>query len=159
MRGMRALVTALALAMAVTPAAVVAQEAEVLQMVNKERAKKGCAPLKMNSQLTAAAKGHANAMAKQNFFSHKGKGGSTLRSRASGAGYKGRKLGENIAAGWPTPAKAVEQWMNSSGHRKNILTCAFKDTGIAMVYDPNDAPLPGNSYAMKYYWVQVFGSR
>jgi len=159
MKGMRALVTALAVAMAVTPAVAVAQEAEVLQLINKERAKKGCAPLTMNSQLSAAAKGHATAMAKQNFFSHKGKNGSTLRSRATKAGYKGRKLGENIAAGWPTPAKAVSQWMNSSGHRKNILTCSFKETGIAMVYDPNDAPLPGNSHAMKYYWVQVFGTR
>jgi uncharacterized protein YkwD len=139
------------------PSGAMAQEAEVLALINKERAKGGCGPLKLNAQLTAAAKGHAEAMGKQNFFSHTGKNGSTLRSRLAAAGYRGGAVAENIAAGGATPEKAVAQWMASSGHRKNILTCKYSETGIGMYYDPKDAPLPGQKYAMKYYWVQTFG--
>jgi uncharacterized protein YkwD len=141
----------------VLPSGAIAQEADVLALVNKERAKKGCGPLKMNAQLTAAARGHATAMGKQNFFSHTGKNGSTLRSRLKAAGYHGSASAENIAAGYSTPEKAVAQWMASTGHRKNILTCKYTETGIGLYYDANDAPLPGQKYAMKYYWVQTFG--
>ena len=152
-----AIALAVVMGLGMAPSATMAQEAEVLALVNKERAKKGCGPLKMNSALSAAAAGHAKAMGKQNFFSHTGKNGSTLRSRVKAAGYRGGAFAENIAAGYAAPEKAVAQWMNSSGHRKNILTCKYTETGIAMYYDANDAPFKGQKYAMKYYWVQTFG--
>lgn len=147
------------LAFGVGLAPALAQEAEVLALVNKERAAKGCPALVMNPKLQAAAQGHAAAMSKQNFFGHQSKNGASVGRRVSAQGYKWRSVGENISMGWPTAQKAVSQWMASSGHRKNILDCRFKETGIAMVYDPNDAPLPGYSYGMKYYWVQTFARR
>jgi uncharacterized protein YkwD len=141
-------------------AAMTTQENEVLDLINHERARHGCGALTINARLTAAAEGHATAMARKNFFGHKGPNGSTLRSRTNSAGYRGGALAENIAAGWSTPEKTVEQWMASSGHRKNILTCKYRETGIAMVYQPDDAPIPGQlPYPMKYYWVQVFGKK
>ena len=133
-----------------------AQEADVLHLVNSARAAKGCKPLVLNSALTAAARGHANAMSKQNFFGHKGPDGASVGRRVSKAGYNWSSVSENISAGWTTPEKVVSEWMASSGHRKNILTCKFRDAGVAMVYDPNDKPIPGQPRALKYYWVMNF---
>ncbi len=139
-------------------AAMTTQESEVFDLINMERAKRGCGPLSISNKLTRAAEGHANAMVRKNFFGHVGPDGSTLRSRTRSAGYgSGKAMAENIAAGWSTPQKVVEQWMSSSGHRKNILTCKYNETGIALVYDSSGNILPGQRYPMKYYWVQVFG--
>ncbi len=157
MKAVKAILTVLAVSTAIAPVAVAAQEAEVLALINQERAKKGCGPLTDNAKLTKAAYRHAEAMAKQDFFSHTGKNGSTLRSRTRAAGYHGRSLAENIAAGYATPEKVVAQWMASPGHRKNILTCKYTESGIGLYYEADDAPLPGQQYAMKYYWVQDFG--
>lgn len=158
-RHVLALALTAAAALATQPGAASAEAAaEVLSLINQQRAQHGCGALTPDPALTRAAQGHAQAMSQQNFFSHTGKNGSTLKSRARAAGYSGGRLAENIAAGWTTPARAVAEWMNSPGHRKNILTCAYTRTGIAMVYDPKDAPLPGQKYPMKYYWVETFGN-
>jgi uncharacterized protein YkwD len=69
------------------------------------------------------------------------------------AGYNYRLAAENIAAGAKTPAEAVALWMDSSGHRANILNCALHETGVGYVADPND-PLNYGTY-----WVQDFGTR
>lgn len=150
--GAIALILACALAI---PAA--AQEAEVLQLVNAARKAGGCKPLVMNQALTAAALGHAKDMSKRNFFGHKSPNGASVGKRVSKAGYNWSKVAENISGGWTTPEKVVSEWMASSGHRKNILTCGFKDTGVAMVYDADDKPIPGQPRALKYYWVMTFG--
>ena len=147
-----ALSAACALAM---PAA--AQEADILHLVNSARAAKGCKPLVLNNALTAAARGHANAMSKQNFFGHQSPNGASVGKRVTKAGYNWSQVAENISGGWTTPEKVVSEWMASSGHRKNILTCRFKDAGVAMVYDPNDKTLPGQPRPLKYYWVMTFG--
>ncbi len=155
-----AILSAVLMAASLPVAAMTTQESEVLDLINQERARHGCGALSVNARLSAAAEGHAVAMANKNFFGHKGPNGSTLRSRSNAAGYRGGALAENIAAGWSTPQKTVAEWMASSGHRRNILTCKYRETGIAMVYDPNDAPIPGQpSHPMKYYWVQVFGKK
>ena len=52
----------------------------------------------------------------------------------------------------------MKDWLASAGHRKNILDCALSETGIAVVYQPDDKPLKGQKYAMKYYWVEVFAA-
>ncbi|GAB1477516.1 hypothetical protein MASR2M74_00580 [Paracoccaceae bacterium] len=150
--GAIALALTCALAM---PAA--AQEAEVLHLVNAARAAKGCKPLTMNKGLAAAALSHARSMSERNFFGHTSPNGASVGKRASKAGYNWGSVAENISAGWTTPEKVVSEWMGSSGHRKNILTCKFKDAGVAMVYDPNDKPIPGQPRALKYYWVMTFG--
>ena len=72
-------------------------------------------------------------------------------------GYKYRFAAENIAAGQPTVQRAVQAWMGSPGHRRNILDCKFRETGIAMVYQPDDRPLKGQRGSLRYYWVQEFG--
>ena len=134
-----------------------AVEQEVLDLVNKQRVAAGCSPLAMQDQLTAAARGHSDAMAVQNFFSHNGKRGSTMPRRVKAQGYAGRFLAENIAAGQSSASNVVATWMQSAGHRRNILNCKYTETGIALTYQANDAPIKGSRYGLHYYWVQVFG--
>lgn len=155
---LRKICGAIALALTCALAApATAQEAEVLHLVNAARAAKGCGPLKMNKSLSAAALGHAKSMSERNFFGHKSPNGASVGKRVSKAGYNWTKVAENISGGWTTPEKVVSEWMASSGHRKNILTCAYKDAGVGMVYDPNDKTLPGQPRPLKYYWVMTFG--
>jgi uncharacterized protein YkwD len=130
----------------------------VLTAVNAARAKAGCGPLRMNSRLTAAAKTHARAMAEQNFFGHAGKDGSRFSSRIKRQGYSFRAAAENIAAGQKSATQVVQNWLKSAGHRRNILNCQMTETGIAMVYQPDDKPLRGSRHALRYYWVQVFAA-
>jgi uncharacterized protein YkwD len=141
------------------PAPVQADTAQsVLTAVNAARAKAGCGPLRMNSRLTAAAKTHARAMAEQNFFGHSGKDGSRFSSRIKRQGYSFRAAAENIAAGQKSATQVVQNWLKSAGHRRNILNCQMTETGIAMVYQPDDKPLRGSRHALRYYWVQVFAA-
>lgn len=131
-------------------------ELQVLELINQKRAQGGCEPLVMQGQLKAAAQGHANAMAVKNFFGHASKNGAKFSSRIKAQGYRGRKYAENIAAGYASAEKVVAIWMNSSGHRVNIMNCSYTETGIALAYQEDDAPLPGSDYPMRYYWVQEF---
>lgn len=146
-------------ALTVCPAVALANQAleqQVLELINEQRAQVGCDPLVMQSQLNAAAQSHANAMAMKNFFGHSGKNGSKFSTRIKAQGYRGRKYAENIAAGYASAEKVVSIWMNSSGHRVNIVNCAYTETGIALAFQEDDAPLPGSDYPMRYYWVQDF---
>lgn len=61
------------------------------------------------------------------------------------------------AAAQAGAAEVVASWLGSAGHQKNILNCAFVETGLAVVHDPNDAPLQGYSHPLHFYWVQTFG--
>jgi uncharacterized protein YkwD len=79
----------------------------------------------------------------RDYFSHTSPDGQGPGDRAAAAGYP-RWSGENIAAGYPTPAAVVEGWMNSAGHRANILNCQSKATGVG--YD-----------ARRNMWTQMFG--
>lgn len=147
-----------ALIVAASPVSAAGPADSVLLAVNAARAKVGCQPLRLNSKLTAAAKGHATAMAEQNFFSHSGKDGSRMSSRIRRQGYEYRAAAENIAAGQRSAGQVVASWLKSAGHRRNILDCRMKDTGIALVYQPDDRPIRGNPAAFRYYWVQVFAA-
>jgi uncharacterized protein YkwD len=150
----RALVLLLALAAPVAADPV----AEVLAGINAARAQAGCGPLKLNKALMSAAKTHATNMAEQDFFGHRGKDGRDFVYRIKQAGYPPyRWVAENIAAGQKTPAAAVQAWLDSPGHRRNVLNCKYVDTGIAMVYQPDDQPLKGQSMGLRWYWVQLFG--
>ncbi len=132
---------------------------DALALVNQARAGAGCGALVINPQLQAAAEGHAAAMAQQNFFGHTGADGSKMQGRIAAQGYNGRKLAENIAAGQPTAKDVVAGWLNSAGHKRNMLDCDFTETGLALVDQPDDKPLAGKVAAYRYYWVQVFGRR
>jgi uncharacterized protein YkwD len=154
---LKALFVALALALAV-PAPVSADAVQsVLAGINAARAKAGCGPLKLNTALMAAAEGHARNMAEQDFFGHKDKKGRGITGRVRSQGYRYGLVAENIAAGQETPNAAVQAWIDSPGHRRNIMNCKFRETGIALAYQPDDRPLRGHTMGLRYYWVQVFG--
>jgi uncharacterized protein YkwD len=107
---------------------------EVLRLVNVERAKAGCNALTIDSRLAAAANAHSADMAANNYFSHTGRNGSQVSDRVEAAGYRWRAVAENIAKGQPTPAAVMQAWMNSSGHRANILNCRYRNIGIGLAY-------------------------
>ena len=152
-----ALLIALALALASPVPAAADTDQSVLAAINAARATAGCGPLKLNDALMAAARTHARNMAEQNFFGHRDKAGRGFTSRLRSEGYRYGLAAENIAAGQKTADQVVKSWLASPGHRRNILNCKFRDTGIAMVYQPDDKPLRGQSRGLRYYWVQVFG--
>jgi uncharacterized protein YkwD len=135
-----------------------AMAAQVLVAVNAERAKAGCAPVSLDQDLIAAAQEHSKDMATNNFFSHTGSAGTTVSQRASAAGYSSTFVGENIAAGYDTPEEVMRGWMESPGHRENILNCAYRHIGIGYVYQTDDVPLAGANWPYYRYWTQVFGA-
>ncbi|MGW7074859.1 sigma-70 family RNA polymerase sigma factor [Streptomyces sp. NPDC054866] len=121
---------------------------EVTRLANAERAKSGCGPLTLNSKLGDAAQGHSNDMAERDFFDHTNPDGEDPGDRVTAAGYKWSTYGENIAAGQRTPSAVMDSWMNSSGHRANILNCSFKEIGIGY-RQGSGGP----------WWTQNFGAR
>ncbi|MEU9144541.1 CAP domain-containing protein [Streptomyces sp. NPDC048349] len=119
--------------------------AEVVALVNKERAQAGCSALTVNAKLTAAALDHSKDMAAHSNMSHTGSDGSNPGERITRAGYAWSTYGENVAYGYSTPEQVMTGWMNSPGHRQNILNCAFKEIGVGLA-QPNS------------YWTQTFGA-
>jgi serralysin len=122
---------------------------QILSLVNIERSKAGLQPLTLNSQLNQAAQNHTNDMISKRYFSHTSPSGSTMTSRVNAVGYRYSTIGENIAAGNATAAGTMTQWMNSPGHRANILNPNFKELGVG--YGPSN-----DQY--RHYWTQVFGA-
>jgi RNA polymerase sigma factor (sigma-70 family) len=122
--------------------------AQVVALVNKERADAGCGPLTENAQLDEAAQGHSDDMAARDFFDHTNPDGADPGQRITAAGYTWSTYGENIAEGQQTPEAVMDSWMNSSGHRANILNCAFKDIGVG-VHKGSGGP----------WWTQDFGAK
>ena len=97
-------------------------------MVNSERAKYGLSSLAQDKCATEAAHLRAKEIVKS--FSHTRPDGRSCFTAAKELGVSYRSAGENIAYGYPTPQKVVEGWMNSEGHRKNILSTSFNKIGI-----------------------------
>ena len=117
---------------------------EVLELVNQERAKMGEKPLRLADDLLNVAAIRAEEISRK--FSHTRPNGKPFHT----ALFKGTNyyLGENIAAGATSPEAVMEQWMNSPGHRKNILTAKYRELGVGYLY------LPDSEYG--HYWVQIF---
>jgi uncharacterized protein YkwD len=112
-------------------------ERHAFELINAERAKNGEAPLVWDAELCRMAELHSQHMAEQNFFGHVGPDGMNMEHRARSMGLDGwRVLGENIAynRGFDDPAAfAVQRWMNSDGHRANILNAKFNRSGVGVV--------------------------
>ncbi|GAA0621811.1 CAP domain-containing protein [Kribbella sandramycini] len=124
---------------------------EVVSRTNAERARVGCPALNRHGALDNAAQGHAADMANRNYFSHTSQDGRSPFDRMRQAGYPSNSgMAENIAAGYSTPAQVVAGWMNSSGHRANILNCSYRSIGVGYAYRS------GTAYG--HYWVQNFGT-
>ncbi|MGW1160273.1 CAP domain-containing protein [Streptomyces sp. NPDC002513] len=119
--------------------------ARVVELVNAERAKVGCSPLTLNATLTKVAQAHSDDMAAHRNMSHTGSDGSSPGDRITRAGYDWSAYGENVAYGYSTPEQVMAGWMSSSGHKANILNCAFKEIGVGLAQ-------PGS------YWTQNFGT-
>jgi uncharacterized protein YkwD len=134
-------------------------EAEVVRLVNIERTSRGLAPLSINAQLGNAAKLHSSNMATKSHsiglnaaMQHTlfGTITPTVASRLEYSGYSNYTAwGENIAYGYTTAQEVVTAWMNSPGHRANILSANFTEIGVGMVTNAQGV----------MYWTQEFGRR
>jgi uncharacterized protein YkwD len=130
-----------------TPGELTRTEADVIGLTNRERAGAGLTPLAPDPLLTAAAQAHSVDMVARDFYSHTSPDGSKPWDRAAAAGATRRSIGENIACGQRSPAEVVEGWMNSPGHRANILKPDFTHIGVGFA---------GGGRAGTY-WTQLFG--
>jgi uncharacterized protein YkwD len=133
-----------------------------LCQLNRERAHHGLAQLKLNKRLARAARRHARDMARRNYFSHDTLGGGSFVDRIRREGYlKGAHswtVGENLAwgsRGLSRPRVIMRMWMNSPGHRANILNGSFREIGIGVAYD---APVAGGANPAGTYATD-FGAR
>lgn len=127
-----------------------ALEMKVLELINEERSKEGLKALKWDDKLAEIARKHSCDMAENNYFDHTNLKGETPFNRMKKAGINYRTGGENIAAGGNTAEKTVEQWMNSEGHRNNIMNSAYNKVGVGLCIN--------NNSAYGYYWTQVFSN-
>lgn len=108
-----------------------AAENGVVKLTNAARAKAGCKPLKHDPELRAAALAHSKDMAARGFFDHEAPDGDGPEDRIRDAGFAPiGSWGENIAAGQRTAAEVMAGWMDSPGHKANILTCAYTHIGV-----------------------------
>ncbi|WP_434741223.1 CAP domain-containing protein [Micromonospora sp. SH-82] len=123
------------------------QTGEVLSLVNEERAKAGCDPVRTNSRLTTAAQRHSEDQADHQNMSHTGSDGSSLTQRLERVDYQWSAASENVAINRPSAPAVMDAWMNSTGHRNNILNCAVTELGVGMATNASGT-----------YWTQVFGA-
>lgn len=125
----------------------VSQQAEaVLKLVNEERSKQGLKSLKLSNKLTQIANTKAQDMAVKNYFNHTSPTYGTPFEMLQHFGVSYRSAGENIAAGQKSPQEVMNAWMNSSGHRANILNSSYTELGVGYY--------SGGSYGTE--WVQLF---
>lgn len=130
-------------ASAAVTAAQATQLNQVFALTNQYRQQAGCKALIRNSYAEKAAQGHADWMNSTGTFSHTGANGSSFVDRMKAAGYPSPG-GENIAQGQRDAQAVMTAWMNSPGHRANILNCKFTRIGLGLAGTRN-------------YWVQNFG--
>lgn len=121
-------------------------EQKVVSLVNIERQKNGLSPLTLDSKISNVARTKSKDMASNNYFAHQsptyGSAGDMLKK----SGINWSAWGENIASGQRTPEAVVTAWMNSEGHRANILSSNFSKIGVGYATNSNGTP----------YWTQMF---
>jgi uncharacterized protein YkwD len=131
----------------------------VLELVNEARSStrrcgwkrfKAAAPVVLSDALQRAALAHARDMAGRSSLSHAGRDGSTAGERATSAGYRWRLIGENIAAGQPTPEQVVADWVKSPHHCANLMSTEYSEMGVAFAVEPHSVS--------GIYWTQLFAS-
>jgi uncharacterized protein YkwD len=120
-------------------------EDAAVRLTNAQRTQHGCAPLRSDSRLRTAARRHSADMEARNYFDHNSPDGRTPWDRIKAAGYS-TPGAENIAKGYATAQAVVQGWMNSPGHRANILNCSLKAVGIGVEYGQGGP-----------WWTQDFG--
>ncbi|MFD9903132.1 CAP domain-containing protein [Streptomyces sp. NPDC059063] len=123
-------------------------EKKLLVLVNAERKKAGCEPLRLDRRVRAAARAHARDMAARNYYDHVSPEGEHADARMRKAGYRTGAWAENIHKGPKGPKTAMRDWMRSPGHRANILNCTYKDFGAGVSLKANGP-----------WWVQNFATK
>ncbi|QYN23981.1 CAP domain-containing protein [Amycolatopsis sp. DSM 110486] len=116
---------------------------QIVDLVNDERAKAGCDPVAEESHLDQAAQDHSDDMSARNYFSHDTPEGKHFDERIRDSGYS-KPGAENIAKGATSAKQVMQLWMNSSGHRANILNCSLTKLGVGVT-------------TAGWYWTQDFG--
>jgi uncharacterized YkwD family protein/spore coat assembly protein SafA len=124
-------------------------ENQVVQLTNQERAKYGLKPLVADWELARVARYKSADMRDRNYFSHTSPTYGSPFDMMKNFGISYRSAGENIAAGQRTPQEVVTAWMNSEGHRKNILSSGYTHIGVGYAQ--------GGS--KQHYWTQMFISK
>lgn len=112
-------------------------EQEVVELTNNERAKYGLSPLEIDTELSRVAKEKSNDMAKNGYFDHNSPVYGSPFDMMQSYGISYRTAGENIAKGQRTPQEVVNAWMNSEGHRANILNGDYTHIGVGFVEQGN----------------------
>ena len=121
---------------------------EVIRLVNVERKAAGCGSLTGESRLHKAAQKHSTRQATQDTMSHQLPGEASMGDRVTAEGYRWGGVAENVAAGYRTPADVMDGWMNSPGHKANILNCGYQNIGVGVA----------KSSKGTLYWTQNFAS-
>ena len=126
-----------------TDVAVTSYEQQVADLVNAERAKAGLPALKLNWELSRVARIKSQDMHDKKYFAHQSPTYGSPFDMMKKFGISYRTAGENIAQGYATPQSVMTGWMNSPGHRANILSASFTQIGVGYFKDGN-------------YWTQMF---
>jgi hypothetical protein len=121
---------------------------EVVALTNRQRADRGLVPVVPSARLAAAARAHNDDMVRRGFFAHECPDGGSVADRVRAAGYDFRVVAENLAAGQRTAAEVVQGWMDSPGHRANLLHPDVREIGVAF--------REGGAHGTT--WTQVFGT-
>lgn len=119
-------------------------------IINQYRRDKGLKPLKLNTELTEAAKAHSRDLAKWDRISHYGSDGSNPWDRVKRTGYKARLAAENVGTGQIDFSEVFKGWQESPGHNKNLLLSDAQEMGLGLVQDPKTE--------FKSFWTLVLGS-
>ena len=119
---------------------------QVLELVNKERSKNGLSPLTLDYSLSNVATKKSQDMINKNYFDHTSPTYGSPFDMMKQFGISYRSAGENIAKGQRTPQEVMNEWMNSAGHRANILNSSFTKLGVGIAKDSNGT----------LYWTQMF---
>lgn len=131
-----------------TSTSVSAYEQKVVELVNVERQKAGLSALTLDSQMSNVARLKSKDMADKNYFAHQSPTYGSAGDMLSQFGIQWSAWGENIASGQRTPEAVVTAWMNSPGHRANIMSTNFSRIGVGYVTNSNGTP----------YWTQMFAN-
>ena len=123
--------------------ALASYEAEVVRLVNEARAENGLQPLTASAEISRVARAKSQDMADNGYFSHTSPTYGTPFQMLTAFGISYKTAGENIAYGQRTPQEVVTGWLNSPGHRANILNASYTQIGVGYVAAGN-------------YWTQLF---
>lgn len=121
-------------------------EEEVIRLVNAERQKAGLSPVTNNWEVSRVARIKSQDMIDKNYFAHNSPTYGTPFQMLKSFGISYRSAGENIAKGQTSPQAVMNAWMNSSGHRANILNANYTQIGVGLAKSKNGT----------YYWTQMF---